>query len=437
LYKSTALTTDISKCWTKAVDASFGILGAFLECEFLAERALEPTLIIVGLDHRTAPIDVRERFWIGTPAQRSRALTALSHSEGIEEAFVFSTCHRTEFVLWGDPTLAPNSALRFLASHYDLKLCEWTNFYRLLEDKALAHAFAVSCELDSQYVGEGHIARQVNTAWQQARECGSTGCFLNAVLRTALAVRRRVRKETTIADQTISVPNASVSLARKILGTLGHRRILLVGAGKLNATIARSLAEHGAGAVEIVGRTDEGAVALAEKQEIRGLALSELWERMIYADLVISATSSPDYILTRDGMTRVASLRNGRQLAMIDLAMPRNVDPGVRSVEGLSLYDLDDLDRALIPTEDRREAEVAAYRIISEEVGLFKKQVGREAESPAVAALRHKLDEIFHQELDAFREEQGPFPKDQDQMIATLGERVTHRIAGSLSREKA
>jgi glutamyl-tRNA reductase len=411
----------------------FGIPGASLTLEFSAERAVEPTLVVVGLNHHTTPIDVRERFWMGT-AQRSQALTALSHSEGIEEAFVFSTCHRSEFVLWGDPTLGPNSVVRFLASHYNVKLCEWKNFYRLLDEKALAHAFAVSCELDSQYVGEGRIARQVNAAWRQARESGSTGPFLNAVLRKALAVRRRVHRETTIIDEIISVPKASVSLARKILGPLSQRRILLVGAGQMNSLIARSLAEHGAGTVEIVGRTDDSAFALAKEQGIHGFASGTLWERLSQADLVIAATSSPDYIFKREEMSRIASLRKGRELVLIDLALPRNVDPGVRSIEGFSLYDLDDLDRAISPADDRRLGKAKAQRIIAEEVSLFKKQIRGETESPAMVALRHKLDEILNQELDAFRHEQGPFPKDQDQMIAALGARVTHRIAGSLAR---
>jgi glutamyl-tRNA reductase len=137
-------------------------------------------LVVVGLNHRTAPVEVRERFWMNED-RRGQALSILSDAEGVEEAFVFSTCHRTEFVLWGDPTLAANSVLRFLAAEYDLKLCEWGHFYRLLDDQALAHAFCVSCDLDSTYVGEGQIARQVNAAWQQARKAGSTGRFLDKI----------------------------------------------------------------------------------------------------------------------------------------------------------------------------------------------------------------------------------------------------------------
>jgi glutamyl-tRNA reductase len=200
--------------------------------------------------------------------------------------------------------------------------------------------------------------------------------------------------------------------------------------------IARSLAEHGAGLVEVVSRTDERTYSLAEKQGIRGFDWGELRQRITQADLVICASSAADYIFKRDEMARMMSVRKNRKLVLIDLAMPRDVDPEVRSIEGLSLYDLDDLDRALISTENRREPEAAAYTIIAEEVRLFKKRIGGEAESPAIAALRHRLDEIYHQELDAFRQEQGPFPKEQDQMIATLGARVTHRIAASFLREK-
>jgi glutamyl-tRNA reductase len=335
----------------------------------------------------------------------------------------------------GDATLGPNSVLRFLAAHYDLKLCEWRKFYRLLDEQALGHAFAVSCELDSRYVGEGQIARQVNAAWQQAREAGSTGRFLDAVLRKALAVRSRVRRETAIATEIISVPRAALDLAHETLGSLASQRVLLLGAGKMCEILARSLVDHGTGAVEVISRRHEQSVQLAERAGIKAFGYEEIWDRMIAADLVISATSSAHCVLRMDEMMRVASLRGGRKLVLIDLALPRDVDPGVRSIEGLLLYDLDDLERVITPANNHRESEAAAQRIIVEEVRRFRKEMVNEQASPTIVALRHRLDEIFREELDAFRQERGPFPKDQDQMIAALGARLTHRIAGSLSRE--
>jgi glutamyl-tRNA reductase len=395
---------------------------------------LEPTLVVVGLNHRTAAVEVRERFWMNEE-RRGQALSILSHAEGVEEAFVFSTCHRTEFVLWGDPTLAANSVLRFLAAEYDLKLCEWNHFYRLLDEQALAHCFGVSCGLDAMYVKEGQIARQVDAAWQQARKAGSTGRFLDTVLRKALAVRRRVRKEAAIGSRMIPSPSAALELARQILGPLAARDIVVLGAGRMSEVVAETLVSHGVNSVCLINRTHERALELAGRIGVSTCPFEERWTRLATADLVISATSAPGFILTAAEMRRVAAQRAGRKLVLIDLALPRDVDPGVREIEGMSLYDLDGLERALEPPSAVQDGELAAQKVIFEEVQGFRKELMADRVVPEIAALHHRLEEICQQELESFRLEQGPFPKEQDQLIAAVSVRITHKIAGSLARE--
>jgi glutamyl-tRNA reductase len=389
---------------------------------------------VIGLNHRTAPIEVRERFWMSEERQRE-ALSALTRSEGIEEVFVFSTCNRTEFVVWGDATLAENSVLRFLSAEYDLRLCEWSNFYRLLDEQALAHAFRVSCGLDAMHIGEGQIGRQVNAAWQQARKAGCTGRFLDAVLRKALAVRRRVRKETSTGFNLESAPHAAVELAGEMFGALARRNVVLLGAGRMNEVSAQALLSRGAESVCILNHRDERAECLARRLGIQTAAFEERWARLAGADLVISATSSAGFVFTASAMKQVVAQRAGRKLVLMDLALPRDVDPAVRQLDGILLYDLDDLERALTPRAGARESEAEAEQIVLAEVQRFSKELAAEGVGAEIGALRHRLDEICQQELESFRLEQGPFPKDQDQLIAAVGARITHKIAGSLARE--
>jgi glutamyl-tRNA reductase len=395
---------------------------------------LEPTFVVVGLNHRTAPVEVRERFWM-SGCRQAEALSMLSEGEGIEEVLVFSTCNRTEFVVWGDATLAINSVLRFLTAEYDLKLCEWNSFYRLLDEQALAHAFRVSCGLDSMCIGEEQIGRQVSSAWQQARNAGSSGRSLDAVLRKALAVRRRVRKETALGSHFISAPYAAVELAEQIFGSLANRNIVLLGAGKMGASASKVLVSRGAHSVSVVNRTDVRAEELARKFGIRTCAFADRWTSLAHADLAISATTAPGFVFTAEDMKRLASDRKGRKLVLIDLALPRDIDPAVRAFDGVLLYDLEDLERAVEPRSGARAGEREAELIVLEEVQGFRKEVMADHAAPETNALRLRLDEICRQELESFRLEHGPFPKDQDQLIAAVSTRITHKIAGSLARE--
>ena len=364
----------------------------------------------------------------------------LSQGEGIEEVLVFSTCNRTEFVVWGDATLAVNSILRLLTAEYDLKLQEWNSFYRLLDEQALAHAFRVSCGLDSMCIGEDHIARQVSLAWQQARNAGCTERFLDSILRKALSVRRRVRKETPIGSHFISAPYAAVQLADQIFGSIAARNVVLLGSGQMGATAAQALLARGAQSVCVINRTGTTAEKLVHETSnqtpaFRACEFEERWKYFAQADLINSATSAPRFVITGEDMKRMAIDRKGRKLVLIDLALPRDIDPAVREFEGVLLYDLEDLERAVEPRLATRAANTEAEKIVLAEVQGFRKQLMAGGPGPEVTALRLRLDEICRQELDSFRLEQGPFPKDQDRLIAAVSARITHKIAGSLVRE--
>ncbi len=392
--------------------------------------------MVVGLNYRTAPVAVRERFWISEP-RRYEALIQLSRAEGIAELMVMATCNRTEFWLWAtDVTLAANSVMRLLGAEYGLKLCEWKHFYRLLDEAALLHIFRVAASLDSMVVGEPQVVSQVKQAWQLAQKVGTTGRFLDAVLQKALTVSKRVRSETAIGNAAVSIPYAAVELARQIFGSLENKKVLLMGAGKMSELSARGLLNHGASSVCVINRTLEHATELAEKLDGVAIPFEERWQHMAEADIIISSTSCPHTILSREEAELMVEKRRDQPLVIVDIAMPRDIDSAVRNVQGVFLYDLDDLENVVDHNAAEREVAAAqAHKILQAEAKGFVRKLMAERVVPTIVALRLRLDEICRQELDSFREENGPFSHDQDEMLNAIMSRMTQRIAGSLARE--
>ena len=402
---------------------------------------MEPTLMVVGLNFRTAPVEVRERFWI-SESRCNQALVQLSKAEGIDEVIVLATCNRTEFLLWAnDVTLAANSVMRLLGSDYGLQLCDWKHFYRLLDEAALLHIFRVASSLDSMVMGEPQVVGQVKNAWQQAQKVGATGRFLDAVMHKALMVSKRVRSETAIGNAAVSIPYAAVELTRQIFGTLKNKKVLLLGAGKMSELSAREFLNHGASSVKVINRTLEHASELAAKLGGVAIPFEERWQPMAEADIIISSTSCPYTILSREEAEMLVHERQVRErierpLVIVDIAMPRDIDSAVSEVKGVFLYNLDDLENVVDQNADEREAAAAdAQKILQAEAQGFRRSLMAERVVPTIVALRQRLDEICRQELDSYRQESGPFSKDQNEMLDAVMFRMTQRIAGSLAHE--
>jgi len=397
---------------------------------------VEPTLAVIGLNFRTSPVAVRERFWISEP-RRYEALHQLVRSEGVEEVIVLATCNRTEFILWAsDVPTAANSVLRFLTQEYQLRLCEWSHFYRLMDDIALTHIFRVSSSLDSMALGEPEITGQVKQAWVQSQEAGTTGRFLDAVMQKALTVSKRTRTETAIGSSAVSVPYATVELSRKVLGELKGREVLLIGAGKMSELAAHYLMKAGASHVKVMNRTAGRAEEMAKKMGGTTVSFGDRGQHLKAADIIVSSTACPGYILSRQEAEEIARQRQHKPMVMIDIAVPRDIDPAVREVGGIYLFDMDDLEQVVKRNAVGRQAAAeAAERIVQEEVQGFRRKLMAERVVPTIVALRQRLDELCRQELEALRDEFGPFTEDQDQVLATLTNHITQRIAGSLARE--
>jgi len=392
--------------------------------------------MVIGLNHRTASLGMRERFWIGEN-RRYEVLQQLKNAEGIEEAVVLSTSCRTEFLLWAsEPTLAANSLLQFLAADHSLKLTEWEHFYRLLDEAALTHVFRVTAGLDCLTLGECQIVTRVKSAWEQARTVGAAGRFLNAILEKALSVSEHVRADTAIDKLKVSIPTAALVLARQIFGSLDGRRVLLLGAGKLSEVSAREMVESGAASVVVIDQSPTRAQELAEKLGGAAATLADRWKCMLRADIVISSTGCPHVILTREEAERIAEERNRVALVIMDIGMPRDVDPDVRRVDGVLLYDLEGLERvAKANAVDCTEVAAAANKIVAEEALAFRARLKTERVVPTSVALRRRLDEICRQELESFIAERGPFTREQDQSLHAITAQVIQKIASSLVRE--
>lgn len=397
---------------------------------------MEPTLAIIGLNYRTSPVAVREQFWIGEP-ERYEVLHRLLRSEGIEEVIVLATCNRTEFILWSnDVPAAANSVLRFLTQDYDLRLCDWSHFYRLMDDVAFTHLFQVAAGLDSAVVGEPEIATQLREAWEQSQKAGATGRFLDAAVRKALAVSTRVRAETAIADAAITLPYAAVELAMGVLGDLSDREVLLVGAGRMNELTAKYLRSAGAKRLKVINRTPSRGEEFGQKLGITAVSCDDRLAHLQAADIVICSTSCPHTLISLEDARMVAKARHHKPLVVIDVAVPRNVDPRAGNVDGIYLFNLDSMEHVVRrDNKGCKGTTESANRIVADEVEGFRRRLLAERVVPTIVALRQGLEELCFQEVEFLRKEFGPFTEDQDQVLNTLAAHITQRIAGSLARE--
>ena len=397
---------------------------------------MEPTLAVIGLNYRTSPVAVRERFWIGETG-RYEALHHLLRSEGVDEAIVLATCNRTEFILWAnDVPAAANSVLRLLTHNYQLKLCDWSHFYRLMDDVAFTHIFQVAAGLDSAVLGEPEITTQLDDAWQQARSVGATGRFLDAVVQKALAVSARVRKETTIGDSALTFPYAAVELAMGVLGDLSGREVLLLGAGRMSELAAKCLRNAGAAHLRVMNRTQSKADELAYKLGVKAAAWDDRLLHLKAADIVVCTTSSPSNIINYEEAKDMARARQHKPMVVIDIAVPRNVDPRAGDIDGIFLFDMDGLEEVLTRGPgDRHMAAASANKIVAEEVQGFRRRLLAERAVPTIVALRQRLETLCQQEVDFLRQEFGPFTEEQDDILTTLAAHITQRIASSLARE--
>jgi glutamyl-tRNA reductase len=365
------------------------------------------------------------------------ALQKLVQAEGIEEIVILSTCNRTEFILWAeDLERAAASVFDYLGRQFGLQEKEKELFYKLAAADAVRHVFRVASGLDSMVVGEPEITGQVKAAWFKARQAGTSRTFLDAIFHKALSVAKRVRSETAIGQAAVSVPYAAVQLARQIFGDLKARTVLILGAGKMSELAVRYLVASGARAIRVVNRTYEHAVALATDLGGTAVPFEQREAHLAEADIVISSTGCPHFVLGVEDLQRVQQARRGRPLFLIDIAVPRDIHPDVRRLPGVFLYDLDDLEQVVARNRSERLAAAAqAETFIAKEVERFMETLRAVHVVPTIAAVRRRLDEIKAAELRRYCTENGPLAAEHERAVEAFAEQLVERIAGQLARE--
>jgi glutamyl-tRNA reductase len=387
-------------------------------------------LVLAGISHKTAPLEVRERFAI-SEKRLPEALRKLRQETEVEEALILSTCNRVEFVLRVREGGEGTEALRrFISSFYGLRYDEFQYcFYVHQGLEAVRHLFRVSAGLDSLVVGEPQVLGQVKQAYAQAKEAGSAGSLLDAVFQRVFAVAKRVRSETRVGEMAVSVSSAAVELAEQVFGDLWGKTVMIIGAGQMGELAARHLVSKGASTVLVSSRTYGHAVALAE--ELRGLAVrfSEVWGAMKDTDIVISSTSCPHTLITREDVERLMEERGGRPLFLIDIAVPRDIDPAAAEVPGCTLADVDSLQEVTRRNlREREKAVAAADRIIAEETDLFRERLDSLQVVPTIVSLRRRLEEIRQSELARTRHLFGELTPEQEEVLEILTQGLVNKI---------
>jgi glutamyl-tRNA reductase len=386
-------------------------------------------LFVFGVSHKTAPIEVREALVF--PRETLLAtLTRLRTEASLQEAMILSTCNRMEVYARAEDDKAPDAVAAFLSSFHGRPASEITQLsYCLHESAAVQHAFRVAASLDSMVVGEPQILGQVKEAYRAAEEAGTLGSLLNALRNRTLAAAKRARTETGIGANAVSVSHVAVELARKIFGNLRDKNVLLVGAGKMSELAARRLVQGGARATVVVGRTLERAADLAAALGGRAAPLDTLRSELALADIVISGTGAPGTVIHQADVDAARGARRGRPLFLIDIALPRDVDPAVAKLPGVFLYDLDDL-RAVSESNlrERRKEAVAAESMVDKEAQQFLDWQKSLEAVPLLVALRRRGDEIRRQELEKVRGRLGTLTAEQEAALEAATSAIVNKL---------
>jgi glutamyl-tRNA reductase len=358
-------------------------------------------LLTLGVSHKTAPLDLRERLSL-TEGSAVGALRELTASEGIHEAAAISTCNRTElYLVVSDTVEAESTALGVLTRQAEIPPTDLLgHLYSRRGVEAADHLFRVTAGLDSMIVGEAEIQGQVKRAYELALVEGATGPILNRLFRGALAAGGRVREETQIGEKGLSIPSVAVELARRTLGDLAERRVLVVGAGETAELVARALVARGVATVFVANRHYDRAIGLAQRFDGEAVRFEELPAQLEEADIVVTATNSPHHIIERDGLAQVMSTREGRPLLMVDIAVPRDIEPACRELGGVSLHDIDDVQQIAERNASGRQAEARrAAPIIAAELNRFERWHASLEVVPTISAMRERGDEVVRRVL--------------------------------------
>lgn len=348
--------------------------------------------LMVGLNYRTAPVEIREKLTFD-PDSIAQAMKELKGKKSILENIIVSTCNRTEIYAVVDQLHTGRYYIKdFLSQWFGIDKEEFTPYLSIFEDEgAVEHLFHVTCGLNSMVVGETQILGQVRSSFLSAQEKRTSGTVFNHLFKQSITLAKRAHSETEIGSNAVSVSYAAVELAKKIFGDLTNKNVLILGAGKMGELAVQNLHGSGVGKVTVMNRTFEKAQNLAEKFQGEAKTIEELQCALVEADIMISSTGAKGYVITKEMMQDVERMRKGRPLFMVDIAVPRDLDPGLADLESVFLYDIDDLEG--IVEANLQERKVAAEEIelmIESEIVEFKNWLNTLGVVPVISALRNK-----------------------------------------------
>ncbi|UYZ12451.1 MULTISPECIES: glutamyl-tRNA reductase [Brevibacillus] len=376
-------------------------------------------ILLLGLNYKTAPVEIREKFTFSDDGT-ARALHLLSQTKSIAECVILGTCNRTEiYVVCDQLNVGRDYVLRFLAEWFGVdKESFKQHLYIKGNEEAIEHLFRVVCGLDSMVVGETQILGQVRDAFLLAQQLETTGTVFNMLFKQAVTFAKRAHTETGIGQNAVSVSYAAVELGKKIFGSFAGKEVLIVGAGKMSELTAKHLHANGSQHVRVANRTLERARLLAEKFKGDACTMEQLPEALLTADIVISSTGAAGYVITKDQLMPIMQRRKHRPLFMIDIAVPRDLDPSLHDLDNVYLYDIDDLEGIVASNlaERSREAE-RLEGMIADEIVAFTTWYQTLGVSPLIAALREKAEAIHSEGM-----------RKMENKLSNLTERELHII---------
>lgn len=383
-------------------------------------------IAVAGVNHRTAPVEVRERLAVAESAVPEE-LSRLSQRPGLREAVILSTCNRVELALAVEDSIDPLQCAAQVFPFGD-ELRQHLFVYE--GHDAIRHLFRVAASLDSMIVGEPQILGQLKQAYQVAKDRGSVGGMLDAVLTSAFGAAKRVRSETEIGESAVSVSYAAVELAREIFGSLKDSKVLLIGAGKMSELAARHLHRSGASQIYVTNRTYERAVEVARIFQGWILDYQSFRQSLPLADIVIASSGAAEHVLTQEDVHQALRARRNKPMFLIDIAVPRNIDPAVNSLDGAFLYDIDDLQSVVEKNlASRQSAAQRAEEIVNEEVARLEERLKVRETAPAIVNLQTNFERIRAGEVERFRGKLGRMTPEQEEAIDALTRGIVNKIA--------
>ena len=397
-------------------------------------------IILIGINHKTAPVELRECIAFNKD-ESSEALETLRHTPAILEALLYSTCNRVELLLVADDKLhAIEAATHFLSSRNNIPKSRFENSLYVHEnDQAVRHLFRVAASLDSMIVGEPQILGQIKEAYRGATDAKTSGVILNRLMHRAFFVAKRIRTETGIGDRAVSLSFAAVELGRKIFGSLEGKRVLLIGAGEMAELAVEHLIRNRVSETFVANRTFENGLALASRFNGKAIRFEEVGDVIKQVDIVISSTGAPGFVLTRDQIKPILRARRNRPIFLIDIAVPRDIDPDINRLDNAYVYDIDDLKGVIEENiEDRQKEAVKGERIIDEAVIRFREWLDGLDVVPTIVALRKKLEAMAELEIKRTVQGQGLSAESTEALQRMMGayiNKVLHEPTVFLKKE--